>query len=47
MGIQKYNQQKISGRSDQHKEVNRANCATLYRKYRDRECILDDERYLN
>ena len=45
MGIQKYKKQKIADRSDQQKEVNRAKCATLYRKYRDREWILDDESY--
>ena len=45
MGIQKYNKQKITDRSDQQKLVNRAKCATLYRKYRDREWILDDESY--
>ena len=45
MEIQKYKKQKISDRSDQQKEVNRAKCTTLYRKYRDREWILDDERY--
>ena len=45
MGIQKYKKQKIPDRSDQQKEVNRAKCATLYRKYRDREWILDDDSY--
>ena len=45
MAIQKYKKQKIPDRSDQQKEVNRAKCATLYRKYRDREWILDDESY--
>ena len=45
MGIQKYKKQKISDRRNQQKEVNRAKCATLYRKYRDREWILDDESY--
>ena len=45
MGIQKYKKQKIPDRSDQQKLVNRAKCATLYRKYRDREWILDDESY--
>ena len=45
MGIQKYKKRKIPNRSDQKKEVNRAKCATLYRKYRDREWILDDESY--
>ena len=43
MGIQKYKKRKIPDRSDQQKEVNRAKFATLYRKYRDREWILDDE----
>ena len=33
MGIQKYKKQKIPDRSDQQKEVNRAKCATLYRRY--------------
>ena len=42
MGIQKYKKQNIP---DQQKLVNRAKCATLYRKYRDREWILDDESY--
>ena len=41
----KYKKQKISDRSDQQKEVKRAKCATLYRKYRDREWILDYESY--
>ena len=45
MGIHKYKKQKVPDRSDQQKEVNRAKCATLYRKYRDREWILDDESY--
>ena len=45
MRIQKYKKQKIPDRSDQQKEVNRAKCATFYRKYRDREWILDDESY--
>ena len=45
MGIQKYKKQKIPNRSDQQKLVNRVKCATLYRKYRDREWILDDESY--
>ena len=45
IGIQKYKKQKIPDRSDQQKLVNRAKCATLYRKYRDREWILDDESY--
>ena len=45
MGIQKYKKQKIPDRSDQQKEVNRAKCATLYRKYRDRKWILDDDSY--
>ena len=45
MEIQKYKKQKIPNRSDQQKLVNRAKCATLYRKYRDREWILDDESY--
>ena len=45
MGIQKYKKQKIPDRSDQQKLVNRAKRATLYRKYRDREWILDDESY--
>ena len=45
MGIQKYKKEKIPDRSDQQKLVNRAKCATLYRKYRDREWILDDESY--
>ena len=45
MGIQKYKKQKIPDRSDQQKLVNRAKCATLYRKYRDREWILDDESF--
>ena len=36
---------KISGRSDQQNEVKRAKCATLYRKYRDREWIMGDESY--
>ena len=31
--------------SRQKKEVNRAKCATLYRKYRDREWVLDNESY--
>ena len=43
MGIQKYKKQEA--RSDQQKEANRAKCETLYRKYRDREWILDDENY--
>ena len=44
MGIQKYRKQEIPrDRSDQQKLVDRAKCATLYRKYRDREWILDDE----
>ena len=37
---------RIPDRNDQQKGVNRAKCATLYRKYRDREWILDDESYL-
>ena len=41
MGIQKYKKQKIPNRS----EVKRAKCVTLYRKYREREWILDDESY--
>ena len=45
MGIQKYKKQKIPNRSDQQKLVNRVKCATLYRKYRDREWIMDDESY--
>ena len=45
MGIQKYKKQKIPDRSDQQKVVNKAKCATLYRKYRDIEWILDDESY--
>ena len=45
MGIQKYKKQKVSDRSDQQKLLNRAKCATLHRKYRDREWILDDESY--
>ena len=45
MGLKKYKKQKIPDRSDQQKLVNRAKCATLYRKYRDREWILDDESY--
>ena len=46
MGIQKYRKQEIPrDRSDQQKLVDRAKCATLYRKYRDREWILDDESY--
>ena len=45
MGIQKYKKQKIQDRSDQQKEAKRAKSATLYRKYRDREWILDDESY--
>jgi len=45
IGIKKYKKQKIPDRSDQQKLVNRAKCATLYRKYRDREWILDDESY--
>ena len=45
MGIQQYKKQKIPDRSDQQKDVNRVKCATLYRKYRDREWILDDESY--
>ena len=45
MGIQKYKKQKIPDRSVQQNEFNRAKCATLYRKYRDREWILDDESY--
>ena len=45
MGIQKHKKQKNPDKSDQQKEVNRAKCATLYRKYRDREWILEDENY--
>ena len=45
MGIQKYKKQKFPNRSDQQKEAKRAKSATLYRKYRDREWILDDESY--
>ena len=45
MGIQKHKKQTIPDRSDKQKEVNRAKCATLYRKYRNREWILDDESY--
>ena len=40
IGIQKYI--KIQEAKD---SVNRAECATLYRKYRDREWIVDDESY--
>ena len=40
-----FKKQKIPDRSDQQKEANRAKCATLYRKYRDREWIPDDESY--
>ena len=43
MEIQKYKKKKIADRNDQ--QANRAKCATLYRKYRDREWILDDESY--
>ena len=43
MGMQKYKKQKIPDRSDQQKLVNRAKCATLCRKNRDREWILDDK----
>ena len=32
MEIQKYKKEKIPDRSDQQKLVNRAKCATLYRK---------------
>ena len=45
VGIQKYKKRKIPNRSNQQKEVNRAKCATHYRKYRDREWIMDDESY--
>ena len=45
MGIQKYKKQKISDRSDQQKLVKRAKYATLYRKYRDKEWVLEDESY--
>ena len=45
IGIQKYKKQKIPDRRNQQKLVNRAKCATLYRKYRNREWILDDESY--
>ena len=45
MGIQKYKKQKITDKSVQQKEVNRAKCAMLCRKYRNREWILDDESY--
>ena len=44
-GLQRYKKQKILDSSDQQKEVNIANCETLYRKKRDREWILDDESY--
>ena len=45
MGIQNYKKQKIPDRSDQQKLVKRAKCVTLYRKYRDREWIQDEESY--
>ena len=45
MRIEKYKKQKIPDKSVQQKEVNRAKCATLCRKYRDREWILDAESY--
>ena len=45
MRLQKYKKRKIPDRNDQQKEVNRAKCATLYSKYRDREWILADESY--
>ena len=45
MGIQKYKKRKIPNKGEQQKEVNRAKCATLYGKYRDREWILDYDSY--
>ena len=45
MEIKQYEKQKIPDRSDQQKEVNRAQYSKLYRKLRDRELIPDYESY--
>ena len=44
-GIKNYKKQNIPDRTDEQKADNIPKCSALYRKYRDREFVLDDECY--
>ena len=45
LSIRCWKKQRIPGRTEAQMEAARPKCSTLYRKYRDREWILDDESY--